>query len=295
MTLKLKTSGLLLSLHGSVGLTDWDLDKELKLATLSDWFYLDEKLDDEHVAQKPSGRVSRRKDDLIWYDKASDTLVKPNPWLLVNPNIVCPLQYREKVAVHPVPQKVPVPPTKPAKHQRPLVTKLNVLAPRKTPVRVDHLLEVSSNSMIKDISAAKTMRKKRAPKVLDRKCVTLGGWPRPPVNYSILIALALKSSQAECLKVQQIYNFTRDHFPFFQTAPDGWKNTIRHNLCFNSSFRKTCNQLCKDGKRQSCFWHLTPEGHLRLHDELGKLTGEPLRLLQRSMSRPDIIRSLLSL
>lgn len=81
-------------------------------------------------------------------------------------------------------------------------------------------------------------------------------------------------------------SFPREHFPFFQTAPDGWKNTIRHNLCFNSSFRKTCNQLCRDGKRKSCFWHLTLDGQRRLMDEIHMLTGESLKQLQRSMSHP---------
>lgn len=36
-----------------------------------------------------------------------------------------------------------------------------------------------------------------------------GGWPRPPVNYCILIAMALSSSRHGSLNVQQIYNFTR--------------------------------------------------------------------------------------
>lgn len=36
-----------------------------------------------------------------------------------------------------------------------------------------------------------------------------GCWPRPPVNYYILIALALMSNHNSGLKVQQIYHFTR--------------------------------------------------------------------------------------
>lgn len=78
----------------------------------------------------------------------------------------------------------------------------------------------------------------------------------------------------------------RENFPFFQTAPDGWKNTIRHNLCFNSSFRKTCNQMCRDGKRKSCFWHLTSDGQQRLMDEISTLPGETFKQLERSMSHP---------
>lgn len=81
-------------------------------------------------------------------------------------------------------------------------------------------------------------------------------------------------------------SFPREHFPFFQTAPEGWKNTIRHNLCFNNSFRKTCNQLLKDGKRKSCFWHLTLDGQRRLKDEICTLTEESFKQLERSMSNP---------
>lgn len=36
-----------------------------------------------------------------------------------------------------------------------------------------------------------------------------GGWPRPPLNYCILITLALGNSASGSLTVQQIYQFTR--------------------------------------------------------------------------------------
>lgn len=39
MTLQLKTKARHFNLHCSVGLTDWDMDKELKLATTTDQFY----------------------------------------------------------------------------------------------------------------------------------------------------------------------------------------------------------------------------------------------------------------
>ncbi|XP_024863956.1 forkhead box protein R1 isoform X3 [Kryptolebias marmoratus] len=201
MTLQLKTKAGLLDLHGSVGLLDWDMDKELKLATTTDQLY--------HDLQGPQEEMM----------------------------------------------------TSMIKHQ--------TENPSGRPVR--------------------NRRKGRVAKATDTKTLEPGCWPRPPVNYFILIALALKSSQTGSLKVQQIYNFTREHFPFFQTAPDGWKNTIRHNLCFNSSFRKTCNQQWRDGKRKSCFWHLTLDGHRRLQDELRMLTGETLKLLERSMSNRDLL------
>lgn len=40
-----------------------------------------------------------------------------------------------------------------------------------------------------------------------------GGWPRPPLNYCVLITLALCNSTSGSLTVQQIYQFTR--YPLF--------------------------------------------------------------------------------
>ncbi|TMS12890.1 Forkhead box protein N5 [Larimichthys crocea] len=297
MTLQLKTKARLFDLHCSVGLTDWDMDKELKLATTSDQFYHDDKLNDQYVVQRPSARASRRKDEFIWYDKMSDTFVKPNLWLLVNPNIACPIQYGKKAAADlqtlcdPA-EEIPTPRLDPADTRHQLNSDLHMFADHDA-----HSVSSSTEYMINNEDSscqpAKNRRKGRTAKA--RWTLKPGCWPRPPVNYCILIALALKSSHTGSLKVQQIYHFTREHFPFFQTAPDGWKNTIRHNLCFNNSFRKTCNQLCGDGKRKSCFWHLTLDGQRRLKDEIRTLTGESFKQLERSMSHPDIIRTLLAL
>uniref|UniRef100_A0A671Y469 Forkhead box R1 n=1 Tax=Sparus aurata TaxID=8175 RepID=A0A671Y469_SPAAU len=316
MTLQLKTKARLFDLHCSVGLTDWDMDKELKLATTTDQFYHDDKLSDQYVVQRPSARASRRKDEFIWYDKSSGeprgeknllfsdyTFVKPNLWLLVNPSIACPIQYGENGAdlqTEPA-EEIHTAPLDPAATRHQLSTELRLFS--------SMFIYVTDND---DVSCrpAKNRCKGRTTKVRtylekeisvlafcsqDSKILKPGCWPRPPVNYCILIALALKSSHSGSLKVQQIYHFTRENFPFFQTAPDGWKNTIRHNLCFNNSFRKTCNQLCRDGKRKSCFWHLTLDGQRRLKDEIRTLTGETFKQLERSMAHPDVIRTLLAL
>ncbi|XP_005746760.1 forkhead box protein R1 isoform X1 [Pundamilia nyererei] len=297
MTLQLKTKAQLFDLHCSVGLTDWDMDKELKLATTTDQLYHDDKVSDQYVVQRPSVRTSKRKDEFIWYDKTSDTFVKPNLWLLVNPNIACPIQYNEINAdVGPVCEPAEESQTRLLETQCPLTAERQVFSCHDGPLQGELVQSVSSEYTVKnDVNSSqpvKSRRKARTIKPRDNKPLKPGCWPRPPVNYCILIALALKSSHTGSFKVQQIYNFTREHFPFFQTAPDGWKNTIRHNLCFNSSFRKTCNQLCRDGKRKSCFWHLTLDGQRRLKDEINMLTGDSLKQLEKSMSHPDIIRSL---
>lgn len=63
-----------------------------------------------------------------------------------------------------------------------------------------------------------------------------GAWPRPPVNYCILIAMALSSSRSGSLNVQQIYNFTRWTKAYWEIALD-------LKLCFCSSLIDTFMQL----------------------------------------------------
>ncbi|XP_034610800.1 forkhead box protein R1 [Trachemys scripta elegans] len=127
---------------------------------------------------------------------------------------------------------------------------------------------------------------KRLKYILQASTKIKGGWPRPPLNYCILITLALRNSAEGSLTVQQIYQFTRQHFPFFQTAPDGWKNTIRHNLCFSSSFEKTSHFVCNEGNRKSRLWKLTPEGCRKFQEEVRALSEEALDLVRQSLSKP---------
>lgn len=82
----------------------------------------------------------------------------------------------------------------------------------------------------------------------------------------------------------------RKHFPFFRTAPEGWKNTVRHNLCFRDSFEKVpvSMQGGASTRPRSCLWKLTEEGHRRFAEEARALASTRLESIQQCMSQPGV-------
>ena len=87
---------------------------------------------------------------------------------------------------------------------------------------------------------------------------------KPPFSYSLLIAMALKDSAKGYLPVSDIYNYIINRFPYFKTAPDGWKNSIRHNLSLNKSFQKLETPSLNGSQRKACLWGLSDSKMARL-------------------------------
>lgn len=61
---------------------------------------------------------------------------------------------------------------------------------------------------------------------------------KPPYSFSCLIFMAIEDSPIKALPVKDIYGWIVDHFPYYKSAPTGWKNSVRHNLSLNKCFRK---------------------------------------------------------
>ena len=61
---------------------------------------------------------------------------------------------------------------------------------------------------------------------------------KPPYSFSCLIFMAIEDSPVKKLPVKDIYSWILSHFPYFQHAPTGWKNSVRHNLSLNKCFKK---------------------------------------------------------
>ncbi|XP_007894690.2 forkhead box protein N1 [Callorhinchus milii] len=111
-------------------------------------------------------------------------------------------------------------------------------------------------------------------------------YPKPIYSYSILIFMALKNSKTGSLPVSEIYNFMTEHFPYFKSAPDGWKNSVRHNLSLNKCFEKVENK-CGGSSRKGCLWALNPAKVQKMQEELQKWKRKDPSAVRKSMAKPD--------
>ncbi|XP_064828776.1 forkhead box protein N1-like [Oncorhynchus masou masou] len=117
-------------------------------------------------------------------------------------------------------------------------------------------------------------------------------FPKPIYSYSILIFMALRNSKTGSLPVSEIYRFMTEHFPYFKTAPDGWKNSVRHNLSLNKCFEKVENKI-GNSSRKGCLWALNPAKIEKMQEELHKWRRKDPITVRKSMARPEDLDRLL--
>lgn len=118
------------------------------------------------------------------------------------------------------------------------------------------------------------------------------GFPKPAYSYSCLIALALKNSQTGSMSVSEIYKFMCDHFPYFKTAPSGWKNSVRHNLSLSECFEKIEKPSANGNQRKGCLWAMNPAKITKMDEEVQKWSRKDPHAIKKGMAMPDTLESL---
>lgn len=117
-------------------------------------------------------------------------------------------------------------------------------------------------------------------------------FPKPAYSYSCLIAMALKNSRAGSLPVSEIYSFMCEHFPYFKTAPNGWKNSVRHNLSLNKCFEKIEKPATNGGQRKGCLWAMNPAKISKMDEEVQKWSRKDPMAIRKAMVFPDHLEAL---
>lgn len=120
----------------------------------------------------------------------------------------------------------------------------------------------------------------------------VGEFPKPAYSYSCLIAMALKNSRTGSLPVSEIYNFMCQHFPYFKTAPNGWKNSVRHNLSLNKCFEKIEKPSTNGSQRKGCLWAMNPSKVGKMDEEVQKWSRKDPQAIKKAMVYPESLEAL---
>lgn len=108
---------------------------------------------------------------------------------------------------------------------------------------------------------------------------------KPPYSFSCLIFMAIEDSPQKKLPVKDIYQWILSHFPYFQNAPTGWKNSVRHNLSLNKCFKKVDKDRGQSIGKGS-LWCVDPDYRPNLLQALRKTPYHPYHQLQMLSSPP---------
>ncbi|XP_017264695.1 checkpoint suppressor 1 isoform X1 [Kryptolebias marmoratus] len=104
--------------------------------------------------------------------------------------------------------------------------------------------------------------------------LSAGANRKPPYSFSCLIFMAIEDAPNKRLPVKDIYGWILEHFPYFASAPTGWKNSVRHNLSLNKCFKKVDKDRSQSIGKGS-LWSIDPEYRHNLIQALKKTPYHP--------------------
>jgi hypothetical protein len=80
-----------------------------------------------------------------------------------------------------------------------------------------------------------------------------------------------------------------EHFPYFKTAPNGWKNSVRHNLSLNKCFEKIEKPAGNGSQRKGCLWAMNPAKIAKMDEEVQKWSKKDPMAIRKAMICPGKI------
>ena len=98
--------------------------------------------------------------------------------------------------------------------------------------------------------------------------------------------------------VSEIYDFICEHFPFYRTAPGGWKNSIRHTLNFHKCFKKIeateelNNEIDMKKHKKRFIWAMKTSKIVKMDSEIKKWSRRDIQAVKNSMTNPELLTAM---
>ena len=100
-------------------------------------------------------------------------------------------------------------------------------------------------------------------------------------SYSAIIATAFQSLSNKRLKLEEMYQFIQQRFPFFYKAKPLWKKGIRRRLNSDNCFIKLPIELSEPGKGQ--YWTINPASNFIIDEVIiGEYFGRPQKYFRKA-------------
>ena len=91
----------------------------------------------------------------------------------------------------------------------------------------------------------------------------------------------------QCVELIVFSFLYSEHFPYFKTAPAGWKNSVRHNLSLNKCFEKIEKpQQNGSNARKGCLWAMNPAKITKMDEEVQKWSRKDPMAIKKGMILP---------
>lgn len=119
-------------------------------------------------------------------------------------------------------------------------------------------------------------------------------YAKPTLTYVCLVAMAMKNSCTGSLLINEICSFLTKHFPYFRTATNDWKRSVRNVLSTNKCFTKTESLLPVDDVRRNDarlkkLWTMDPTKMATIEEDIYKWLGN----VRSTMAVPENLPALL--
>ncbi|PSN38837.1 Forkhead box protein N1 [Blattella germanica] len=73
------------------------------------------------------------------------------------------------------------------------------------------------------------------------------------------------------------------------TAPNGWKNSVRHNLSLNKCFEKIEKPAGNGSQRKGCLWAMNPAKIAKMDEEVQKWSKKDPMAIRKAMICPVMV------